>query len=118
MKRMILLALVACACPSKQTAGPATGSASGSGSAAVPVVAATTCDGVKSKVADLYRAEAQAKEPKRVEAAVADNTAMVMADCNKDAARVVPCLVKAQTVADIEKQCVVQLDEEGTEGTR
>ena len=111
MKRAVLAVLVACACPSKQTATPA----SGSGSAA-PGGPATTCAQVQPKIEQLYRAEAEVKEPKRVAEAVADNTAMVMADCAKDPAKRVPCLVGAQTVADIEKQCLVPLDPEGTEG--
>jgi hypothetical protein len=116
---LVLVAMVACACPSKQSAGPAAGSGSahtGSGSAAPTDVTATTCDGVRARVEQLYRAEAQVKEPKRVEDAVADNTAMVMKDCAKDPTKVVPCLAKAATVADVEKQCLVPLDDEGTEG--
>src|SRR5262245_628228 len=34
---------------------------------------ANDCDGIRAKVEQLYRAEAQAKEPKRVDEAVADN---------------------------------------------
>lgn len=116
----VLLVMVACACPNKQTAGPGTGSA-GSGTVTVtgvgtPVSNANTCDEVKPRIEKLYRAEAQAKEPKRIEDYVADNTAMVMADCAKDPARFVPCISSAATVADLEKQCVVPLDDEGTEG--
>jgi hypothetical protein len=110
MKRVVLLALVACACPSKRTAQPV-----GQGSAAPPVASATTCDGVKPRVEQLYRAEAQQKEPTRVEEAVADNTQMVMNDCVKDPAKRVPCLAKAATVAELEKDCLIPLDDEGTE---
>ena len=39
----------------------------GSGSVAVPTAAVTSCDSAKGKVEALYRAEAQAKEPKRVD---------------------------------------------------
>ncbi len=113
----VLLVMVACACPNKQTTGPGTGSA-GSGTTPVtpPVSNASTCDEVKPRIEKLYRAEGQVKEPKRVEDFVADNTAMVMADCAKDPARFVPCISSAPTVADLEKQCVVPLDDEGTEG--
>ena len=114
----ILLVACACACPSKSTSGPTNGSA-GSGSAKLtppPTGPITTCDGARDKLEGLYRAEAQAKEPKRVDEAVADNTAMVMKDCNKAPARVVPCLAAAQTVAEIEAKCLTQLDDEGTEG--
>ncbi len=105
----ILLCLVACACPdSKPVHNPGSGSG---GSAAV-----AGCDGVRSKVESLYRAEAQIKEPKRVDEAVADNTTMVMNDCVRDPDKVSACLAGATTVADIETKCLRQLDEEGSEG--
>ncbi len=112
MRKLALGMLLGCACPSK----PATTPTTGSGSAAP--VAITTCDGAKPKVEALYRAEAQAKEPKRVDEAVADNTAMVMTDCNKQPDRAVPCLAKVTTVAELEKECLIPLDAEGTEGER
>jgi hypothetical protein len=112
MKRFALVLLVACACPSKPTTVP-TG---GSGGAAPG--AATTCADVRPKVEQLYRADAQTREPKRIDEATADNTAMAMADCAKDPAHAVPCLAKAETVADLEKQCLIPLDPEGTEGDR
>lgn len=117
MKRCMLVVLLACGCPSKQAAGPNNGS-SGSGTVPPPdpVANAKTCDDVKPRVETLYRAEAQVREPRRVDESVADNTAMVMADCAKDPAKFVPCLASAATVADLEKQCLVPLDDEGAEG--
>jgi hypothetical protein len=106
--RLPLLLLVACACPAKKPVQQGRGSA-------VPVVSATTCDGVKPRVQQLYRAEAEAKEPKRVDEAVADNTQMVMNDCAKDPGKTVPCLAKAATVSELEKDCLIPLDDEGTE---
>jgi hypothetical protein len=88
---------------------------SGAGSSTVVVANATTCDGVRAKIEELYRAEAQVKEPKRVEDAVADNTRMVLNDCAKDPAKFAPCIAKAASVADLEKLCLVPLDDEGTE---
>src|SRR2546427_448000 len=61
MRQILLVVLVACACPSKQAAGPGAGSGS---SAARPVTGA--CAEARGKVEQLYRAEAQAKEPKGV----------------------------------------------------
>jgi hypothetical protein len=110
MKRAVLLVLVACACPSKKPVVAQTPAGS-----AAPVATATTCDGVKPHVEQLYRAEAQQKEPKRVEDAVADNTQMVMNDCSKDPGKTVPCLAKAASVAELEKDCLIPLDDEGTE---
>jgi len=107
--RLALILLVACACPSKKPVQSAPGSA------VPPQATATTCDGIRPRVAQLYRAEAEAKEPKRVDEAVADNTQMVMADCAKDPAKAVPCLTKAATVSELEKDCLIPLDDEGTE---
>ncbi|MBV8762691.1 MAG: hypothetical protein JO257_35730 [Deltaproteobacteria bacterium] len=107
--RLSLLLLVACACPAKKPVQQ------GGGSAVPSVSTATTCDGVKPRVEQLYRAEAEAKEPKRVDEAVADNTQMVMNDCAKDPAKTVPCLAKAATVSELEKDCLIPLDDEGTE---
>ena len=108
------LAIVLGACSS--THGTGTGSG-GSGIGSTPPVAnAKTCDDVKPRVEQMYRGEAQIKEPKRVDEAVADNTAMVMKDCAKDPAKTVPCLASAGSVAELEKQCLIQLDDEGTEG--
>jgi hypothetical protein len=106
MNRAVLLVLVACACPSTKATPPVK---------SPPVASATTCDGVKPRMQDLYRAEAQQKEPKRVDEAVADNTQMVMNDCAKDPDKTVPCLAKAGSVAELEKDCLIPLDDEGTE---
>lgn len=113
MRRWVLLLTMA-GCPSKPTTTG--GGSQGSGGTAPVIANAATCADVKAKVEGLYRAEAQAKEPKRVEEAVADNTSMVMADCAKAPTTTVPCLAKAQSIVEIEKNCLVPLDEEGTEG--
>lgn len=125
MKRWVVLLLVACACPAKpSTNGGGGGGSSGSGGSAGPTVpvapagTATTCAEARAKVETMYRAEAQQKEPKRVDEAVSDNTTMVMTDCNKAPDRFVPCINKASTVAELEKQCLIPLDDEGTEGER
>ena len=104
---MVVLALVACGCPSKTP----TTNGGGSGSAAVPIDNA--CAAIRPRVEQLYRAEAQANEPKRVDEAVADNTAMVMADCALDPAKVAACVQAAATVADVEKKCLARLDPAG-----
>jgi hypothetical protein len=83
----------------------------GSGSAP-----AELCEGTRAKVEQLYRTEAEANEPKRVDAAVADNTQMVMNDCAKDPAKVAACISGISTIAELEAKCLHPLDEEGTEG--
>lgn len=117
---LVWLALVACACPSKPgTSSTGSGNAASAttspNSATVAPVTATTCDGIKARVEAMYRAEAQLKEPKRVEEATSDNTTMVMNDCTKDP-KLVGCLAKVATIAELEKTCLIPLDEEGTEG--
>jgi hypothetical protein len=42
---------------------------------------------------------------------------MVMVDCAKDPAKVVPCLNSATTIAELEARCLVPLDDEGREGS-
>jgi hypothetical protein len=115
MKRWLVVLAVS-ACSSTHGTGTGSGSVGGSGGTAPPVANARTCDDVKSRVEQMYRGEAQLKEPKRVDEAVADNTAMVMRDCAKDPAKTVPCLAAAASVTELEKQCLIQLDDEGTEG--
>jgi hypothetical protein len=114
MKGLLLAMLLAgCACPEgKQPNKPGTGSGSGSG----PPVVLTGCAAARAKVEQLYRAEAQVKEPKRVDQAVADNTAMVMNDCAKAPDKVTGCIEKVSTVAELETKCLRPLDDEGTEG--
>ncbi len=124
MKRVIallLVTIVACACPSKTTKASqstTTGSGVGSaGSGTAQVVPPTGgCEGARAKIEQLYRAEAQAKEPKRVEAAVTDNTAMVLGECAKDPTAVTACIAKVATLKELETSCLRQLDDEGTEG--
>jgi hypothetical protein len=111
MNKWVVVLLVGCACPQKPP--PGTGSGSGSGSAV-----ASTCDSVKPKIEQLYRAEGQQREPKRVDEYVADNTHMVMADCAKQPDKAVPCITAAQSVPDLESKCLIPLDEEGTEGDK
>lgn len=118
MKRAIAVALVtvvACACPSKKPAAGAGSGGAGSGSGQVTPPAGG-CEGARAKIEALYRAEAQAREPKRVEEAVADNTAMVMAECAKAPDRVSACIAQAATAKDLEASCMPQLDDEGSEG--
>lgn len=106
---MIGAALLAAAC---HCSGPGAPPVVGAGSGAVT----PTCDGIRPKVERLYRAEAQVKEPKRVDEAVADNTAMVMGDCAKAPEKVATCVTEVASVADLEQKCLAALDDEGSEG--
>jgi hypothetical protein len=41
---------------------------------------------------------------------------MIMNDCVKNPTKFAPCLAAATTVAQMEQECVIPLDDEGTEG--
>ncbi len=112
MKLAIAALAVALGCACSGKGGSTTGGGGGGGGSGE----ARRCDDIRPKVERLYRAEAQANEPKRVEEAVADNTTMVMNDCVRAPARVVECVDRASTVAEIEQGCLLPLDDEGTEG--
>lgn len=102
-----LLILVAC---SGKSTPPVTGGGSN------PPPTSSACEALRPRVEELYRAEAQVKEPKRVEGAVADNTQMVLGDCAKDPPRISACVRDAKSVAEIESRCLRPIDDEGTEG--
>src|SRR5438045_616546 len=103
MRWVLLVLMLACACPDK----PATVTpGSGSGSAAPTA----SCDDIRAHVEQLYRTEIQRDD------LVADNVAMVMKDCKKQPARVAGCAANAKSVAELEKTCVIPLDPEGSEG--
>ena len=117
MKRWLVVLAVS-ACSSTHGTGTGSGSVGSGGTTAPPVANAKTCDDVKPRVEQMYRGEAQIKEPKRVDDAVADNTAMVMSDCEKAPDRVAACVVGATTVTDLEARCLAPIDDEGTEGDK
>jgi hypothetical protein len=121
MTRLMFMALLAVGCSSKPPVAPGGGGgptseapAAGAGTAAV--ASNPACDALRPKIEQLYRAEAQTREPKRVDAAVADNTTMVLNDCVKAPDKVAPCVQAAATVRDLEARCLAPLDDEGTEG--
>jgi len=109
MNRLVLVFAIACS--SKQPT-PTNGSG---GPTDPPSVG---CDGAKNKVEQLYRAESVANKdkPERADEAVADNTAMVMAECAKSPDKVIACIGRVSAAGELEKQCLAPLDEEGTEG--
>lgn len=117
MKWLFLVTLFACACP-KPPAGPAGGTAAGSGSSSGVQPAATACDALRPKVEQLYRAAARNGDPKRVDEIVADNTAMVMNDCRKAPDKATACITAATTTQELEARCLEPIDDEGTEGDK
>lgn len=69
----------------------------------------TVCERATTKVQSLYRADAQSDE------AIADNTAMVIAECNRAPDTVTACIARVTTVVELEAKCLPNLDEEGSE---
>jgi hypothetical protein len=118
MKWLIVVALIGLGCSGKPAsepvARPGSGSAAGAAGGAAQVNPA--CAAVRPRVEQLYRAEAQAREPGRVDEAVTDNTTMVMNDCGKAPDKVAACVTSASTVKDLEARCLAPIDDEGTEG--
>ena len=116
MRWLPIAALLACGCPSKSPQ-PTVGTGSG-GSASSAQATGTSCDAMRSKVEQLYRAEAGDQPPARLDELVADNTSMVMNDCIKSPDKTAACIAAATTVQELQRRCLVPLDDEGTEGDR
>lgn len=119
MKRWSIVAssvLALAGCPGSNGGQGGTGSGSGAGPGPGTGAKATSCEELRPRVEAMYRAEAQAREPKRVEEAVADNTTMVLNDCAKAPDKVIACVNGVASVADLESRCLAPLDEEGSEG--
>jgi hypothetical protein len=108
---LIVLAVGGCACTSHGSTGA--GGGSGSSSAAT---GASVCEGARSRAESLYRAEAAARKPPGTDEEVADNVAMVVADCRTDPALVAACAARAESVAALERDCLIRIDDDGTEG--
>jgi hypothetical protein len=75
-----------------------------------------SCEGMQSKVEGLYEAEAIKTEvpPNRRSEFISANTHMVLSDCRLSPAESYSCLQHATTVAQMEHDCLVFLDDEGT----
>jgi len=106
MTRLLIAALAVAACGTPPPVAP-TGAAGGAG---------TPCDAARTRVEQLYRAGAPAQDRVRIDELVADNTAMVMNDCATSPEPTAACIAAAATVAELEAQCLIPLDDEGTEG--
>jgi hypothetical protein len=111
MKRLIVVALLACG--TRQPGPPAS-----SGAAAGVPPRGGPCDAVRARVEQLYRAEAKDQEPARIDAAVTDNTTMMMNDCAQAPDKVAACIAAATTVKELEARCLAPIDDEGTEGDK
>ncbi len=112
---VLLASAVACNCSGGGGGNsPRDPNGSGSGSAALD----PRCEAARPQLEALYRTEAQAAggDAARVDEAVRDNSAMVLAECNRRP-EVAACAAKAATAAQLEAECLTPLDDEGSEGT-
>ena len=111
---VLALALAACGCKNKGKNGGGGTVGGGGGDPAA-------CDAQAEKVEGLYAeaATAAAKPDDKPETVqlraqeVRDNTAMVLADCRKAPARFAPCLEKATSVEQLERDCLIAIDDAG-----
>lgn len=118
------LGVVACGCKGGSATKPGPGTGTGTGTSTGTGGDPAACDGIVAHVTDLYRAaaersqQAEAERARMTEAEVADNVAMVLAECRTSADRVVACATKATAVTQLERTCLAPLDDEGSEGER
>jgi hypothetical protein len=116
-----IAAAAGCACKGSRTVGTGTGTGTGPGTGTgtgTGVVDATACDGQLAHVTALYQAAAErtAERQELTEVEIADNVAMVMKECRAAPAKVVPCVALSTAVAQLERQCLPALDDDGREG--
>lgn len=87
-----------------------TGSSNGNGQPAT-----STCTAARAHVESLYRAESgKSGDQADIEESVADNTDMMLEDCRRDPKRFAPCLQAAVSVQQMERDCLIPLDDEGS----
>jgi len=112
----LLAAVLACVlgCNGKKAAGPVKPTG-GDAAVAVPQGDPAECDALADQIAGLYRAELT--DP--IDGEVEDATSMILTDCRQQPGRLAPCIRDAKSVAVLERDCVIPLDEAGTvEGKR
>ena len=121
------LLLAACACGHPKGVGSGSDGSgsdgsgsggSGSGSAGSGSGSAADCEPARANITALYQAESTVGTAAKNATFVADNVAMVMADCAADPGKVASCAGAARSVADLERDCLVPIDDEGSEGDR
>jgi hypothetical protein len=119
MRNLLGACLLVAAAACSRSATPRAGSSDGG----VTASRAPRCTALAERVRAIYGAEAPAQaDPDRraLEADLLDaNVDMVLADCRQDPERALPCLERARAVADLERDCLIPLDDEGlVEGSR
>lgn len=69
---------------------------------------AQECATLRGRLGKLYAAQS-AQAPK----SVADNVEMVLDDCQRSPARVLPCAREAETAEELESTCLIPIDDQG-----
>ena len=116
---VVFVASGACACKDGGKAGGTTGPTGGNGTTEKgdPAECDKSADKVKGLYAKAAEAEAKPDDKEEVRALrakiVEDNTHMVMVDCRAQPARFAPCLAAAVSVEQMERDCLIPLDDEG-----
>ncbi len=112
-----VLAVGACACKNGRKTGPTTGNLSDAGANPDPAACLAQSDTVKAlyekQMAAELAPEADAEARTLAAQTVADNTEMVMIDCRTNPDRFAPCLAAAVTIEQLERDCLIALDEAG-----
>jgi hypothetical protein len=84
----------------------------GAGPAPTP---APSCEPARARAEQLYAAAAAAGPAPAAPTEVADNVAMVAADCQADPHRVAGCAAAATSIGELEA-CLRPIDDDGSEG--
>jgi hypothetical protein len=74
------------------------------------------CAPARDHAEALYRAELAARTPPGEPREATDNASIVAADCARDPRRVAACAAAATSVAQLERDCLIPIDDEGSEG--
>ena len=108
----LLLAAAAAAC---SPGGSARTAGDDSGGGPPPADLDPRCAKVQPRVRALYQKAPGAadKDPALAADLLAANVTMVMNDCRADPARVAPCAERVADVAELERTCLIPLDDEG-----
>lgn len=116
------LSLAACSAGGRGGEGSGAGGTGGGGGGEggggdAPPDADPRCEAIRPRVRSLYEAAQRAAPQKPEPALAADlldaDVSMVIADCAADPDRVAPCAERAADAAELERTCLIPLDDEG-----
>lgn len=110
--RSAYLALLLVACSQGGSPHPRSGEEPADGTA--PAGLDPRCARIRPRVQSLYqKARDPAADKALADDLLAANVTMVMNDCRADPDRVAPCAERAPDAAELERTCLIPLDDEG-----